>query len=404
MANRRRTLREFRSEVEGEGLEFKDPRVLAEPYNIAREVCAFLNSSGGEVVIGIADDGSIVPVSDPSTEIGRLRDRLASLIAPSLQRVHLELLEGDGILVSVDPPRTGERELFAVRSSKGRIAVFRRIGARVVALDWAEVRETLSRGQTQPPDASKASAEGVLLRWREDLASPVLDRVGGLLLVFTVDPRIPDSAAKASSDRIRRAVEVPSDIGLRGEGVHYAVGKCRKKQYTLRSGSRDELYRALEFDLRGILRFATRLDILLGDRVPGCPRPKTIYPLSLIETIVSCSVLFGTLIESTGAEGTVACALDLVGIEGHSLPPFRQGTLGFQFESHWKDPHSGPALTEILKASLEAKTFAKNSHRLAHELVAWIYEEFGCDSSELGKDGEKVPYWDQAAGRFAFPA
>jgi hypothetical protein len=185
--------------------------------------------------------------------------------------------------------------------------------------------------------------------------------------------------------------------------VNYSVGECHKKRFALLSGSKDELYKELQLDLRGSLRFATRLDTLLADRIPGCPRDRTVYPLSLIELLVSCTVLFATVVEPAD-HGIVTCALDLVGIDRHSLPPFPHGTYGFLLDRHWKEAHQGTRLTEILKSSIDARTFAKNPHRMAHELITWIYEEFGYDDHDLGADGEKIPYWNAAAERFVFPS
>ena len=404
MTDRRRTLREYASQREGAHLEFKDPRALKEPYTIAREVCAFLNSDGGEIVIGIGDDGTMHPLRDAEAQAARLRDRLLSLIAPSLPNgVDVELLDGDGIRVTVQRPGS-EASLFAVRSRGGRVAVFRRVGDRITALDWAEIRERLRNGPAAPDERS---AEKLLVGWREELEEhSVLRESGGLVLACTLAPAIGETAAKNAAEPVGRALMDPSEIGLRREGMHYAVATrdtCAKRGYVLSSGSRSELYRSAQLDLRGALAFATRLDVLLGDRVPGCPRPNTIHPLSLIETIVSCLRLFGTLIESTGSRGTVVSALDLLGIYEHNLPPYRHGTYGFSFDANWQAPYAETSLSEIVRASSEAESFAGNPDRMAHELITWIYEEFGYDSRALGASGEGVPYWDPERERFAFP-
>jgi len=409
VTNQRRSLHEFLGRKEDEHLEFKEPRALREPYGIAREVCAFLNSGGGELVIGIADDGAAVPVDRPEAEIGPLRDRLASLIAPSLPAiVRVEVLEGGGILLTVGPRTAGERGLFAVRSSKGRFGVFRRVQDRVVALDWAEAREAAANPRTGARKQPEKPAEKLLLEWRESLrtaGNSALERVGGVLAVWVLEPRLQDLELETNVlERIRGAIEDPKEVGLRSEGTNYSPRTPpQKKQHTFFSGSRDECYRTLEFDVRGVLRFATRLDTLLGDRVPGCPRKRTIYPLSLIETIVSCSVLFATLSDLPKASGTVGCALDLAGIDGYSLPPYHPRTVGWLSQDLWAKPHKGTALTEILKASLDFETFRENPHGLAHRLISWIYEEFGYGPHDLGVEGEKVPYWNASVGRFVFP-
>ena len=59
---------------EGKTLELK--RDLSSPTGPMRTITAFANSAGGRLVIGIADDGTVVGVEDPLAE----EERVASLI------------------------------------------------------------------------------------------------------------------------------------------------------------------------------------------------------------------------------------------------------------------------------------------------------------------------------------
>ncbi|MDR0285066.1 MAG: ATP-binding protein [Propionibacteriaceae bacterium] len=60
-------------------LEYK--RDLSSPDRVLQAVVAFANSAGGEVVIGVADDGEVVGVTDPLAE----QERLANLISDSVR-------------------------------------------------------------------------------------------------------------------------------------------------------------------------------------------------------------------------------------------------------------------------------------------------------------------------------
>ena len=401
MTEGHRSLRDYSSVREGEGLELKEPGVLADPRAVAREVCAFLNTrAGGKLVIGVRDDGRAMPIERPGEEKERLWSRLASLIAPSLpSRVHAEVLDGGGILVEVDPEEGPVQELYAVRFTQGRLGVFRRVGDRVVPLEWSEIRESLRRGPGPEPGPYGGSVERALSTWREELGD--VERTGALLLAFEVDPRV-----VATPDRrrlVEEAIEDPAAIGMRSPGTNYSVMRAPEvRGKVARSGSREELYRVLEVDLRGELRFATRIDVLLADRIPGCPRTRTLYPLSLIETVLSCAVLFSELVDPR-ATGRVACALDLVGVQGLSIPPYPHGTYGFLTDSHWKEPLATPHLGELIRVSIDVATFAANPHRLAHDVILWVYEEFGYGSGQLGPLGEGIPYWNASAGRFEIP-
>lgn len=399
MARSRRTLREFAGQREGLTLEFKNPAALEDRESIARETCALLNASGGEIVIGIDDDGSLAPIPelDLEAEAKRLRDRLASLIAPSLpERVRVAPLEGGGLLVKVERADEGANGLFAVRFTKGRFGVFRRVDDRIVALDWSEIRERLGDRAIASFEEGERP-ETALIEWRGEFEG-TLERTGGLLAVWGLQPRRDPAEARECQERARRALEDPGSIGIRRNGLHYGVPEpATNKRLVLRSGSREELYRAVELDLRGQLCFATRLDSLLDGK-----GGRTIHPLALIETLASCNTLFASVL-TPDAPGTVTAALDLLGIDGRSCPPYRHDTYGFMFDAHWNEPHEGDALSEIVTISFDARTFTENPHAAAHRMVSWIYEEFGYDDKTLGANGEKIPYWDADARRFVFP-
>ena len=53
-------LRRLISLGEGQSLEFKQSL----PDDLGRELCAFANSAGGKILIGVADDGSIKPLAN----------------------------------------------------------------------------------------------------------------------------------------------------------------------------------------------------------------------------------------------------------------------------------------------------------------------------------------------------
>jgi len=54
---------------------------LSSPDRVLKSIIAFANSAGGELLIGVADDGEVVGVGDPLTE----QDRLANLVADSIR-------------------------------------------------------------------------------------------------------------------------------------------------------------------------------------------------------------------------------------------------------------------------------------------------------------------------------
>lgn len=68
---------------EGRHLEFK--RRVPEPERLAKEVVAFANSGGGHLLIGVADDGTIVGVRDSEEEEFALKHALAMNCRPAVR-------------------------------------------------------------------------------------------------------------------------------------------------------------------------------------------------------------------------------------------------------------------------------------------------------------------------------
>ena len=67
---------------EGTHLEFKNR--VPRPERIAREVIALANTSGGKVLIGVDDDGSVIGVKDAHEEFFALQQALGERILPEV--------------------------------------------------------------------------------------------------------------------------------------------------------------------------------------------------------------------------------------------------------------------------------------------------------------------------------
>mgnify|MGYP003042481685 CR=1 FL=1 len=93
---------------EGKTLDYK--RDLSGSEGVLRTVVAFANSAGGRLVIGVADDRSVVGVDDPVTAEMRLADLIADSIRPQLlPAIELITLDGRTMLVA-DVPDYGDRK------------------------------------------------------------------------------------------------------------------------------------------------------------------------------------------------------------------------------------------------------------------------------------------------------
>ncbi len=103
---------------EGANLEFK--RKVPKPARIAKEIIAFANTSGGRLLLGVDDDGSIVGVRDVEEEEYALRNALEGYSEPvvsfTVERVPIAHRR-DVIVVSV--PESREKPHFLTSPDNG---------------------------------------------------------------------------------------------------------------------------------------------------------------------------------------------------------------------------------------------------------------------------------------------
>ncbi len=127
----REELRERIEEGEGRSVEFK--RGLPRDEKTARTLCAFANTRGGWLLVGVNDDGSLHGCPRPTAVIAQLRSIARDLLSPALSiQVSAVELEGSHVvatrvLLSPDRPHCvdqgkGEREYVVRVGSSNRSA------------------------------------------------------------------------------------------------------------------------------------------------------------------------------------------------------------------------------------------------------------------------------------------
>ena len=111
---------------EGKQLEFK--RDLSSPQPLLKTLVAFANTAGGQLFIGIGDDGAVIGVDDPLGEEERLSNLITDSISPRLlPSIELLTVEGKTLLrVEVFLSNSRPHFLKASGSNKG---VLVRIGS-----------------------------------------------------------------------------------------------------------------------------------------------------------------------------------------------------------------------------------------------------------------------------------
>lgn len=121
-------LRRLISLGEGQSLEFKQ----SFPDDLGRELCAFANSAGGRILIGVADDGSIRPLPNLNKLVSQVQDYARNCEPP----VAVEVQTIGGIII-VEVKSSRDKP----HSSKGLF--YLREGANAQRMSRTQIREYL---------------------------------------------------------------------------------------------------------------------------------------------------------------------------------------------------------------------------------------------------------------------
>jgi len=106
---------------EGTFLEFK--RTISSPEKIAREVCAFANTKGGTLLIGVNDNKTLIGVRSYYEESYLLFEALNVLCDPPIEHI-VEIVElGDKDIVVVKVMESEEKPIYVKLGKKNHIFV-----------------------------------------------------------------------------------------------------------------------------------------------------------------------------------------------------------------------------------------------------------------------------------------
>ena len=143
----------------GEGFTTEFKRSM--PSDLGREICAFANTTGGVILIGVEDSGAVVGVEDHN----RLKSQVQSVARSADPPVGVEVESEGGVLRVTVPEQHGKPYSFGGR-------FFIREGATCQQLSRDEIREFffkegLIRLDETPCNAFDQSAEITASRWAE---------------------------------------------------------------------------------------------------------------------------------------------------------------------------------------------------------------------------------------------
>ncbi|MCX7879459.1 MAG: ATP-binding protein [Ignavibacteria bacterium] len=137
--------KEIVAEGENSKVEFK--RKLTSPEKIAREICAFANTKGGVIIIGIDDDRKVVGIDSEKSEIGIIETACQFNIDPPITPRSIEIFnynKKDVLIIEIEESKNKPHTIegFDDKGRKHRYAYIR-IGEKSV-LASKEMKRLLS--------------------------------------------------------------------------------------------------------------------------------------------------------------------------------------------------------------------------------------------------------------------
>jgi predicted HTH transcriptional regulator len=168
------TLQEIRFLAsKGEGLKIEFKKKAAHPEKIVREVIALANTVGGNLLIGVDDDGTVSGQRFIEEEIFVMEKAIKELIFPSLdyEVSSIKLSEKKGVAVFKIPLSDGRPHYL---KEKERKQAFIRVADRSIQAS-REVWEVLRRGKNQRDTVFTYS-------WKEELLMKAMEDTGRITL------------------------------------------------------------------------------------------------------------------------------------------------------------------------------------------------------------------------------
>lgn len=379
---------------EDQRLELESKDALDDPGKIAREVVGLLNAGGGEVWIGVEEEGGVAvavdPVPDPERAKARLLDFLGDTVDPSPTPTEISIevvppgAEPGVLVLTVQPSGEDSGRIPYAFRKRGGWHFARRVGARSHPMSRQEI---FGRPVERGDDALERALDG-LIGARQALQD---QEESGLWLrlqptrAIHIDPEDP---------LFERIVLDPSVTGNRPAGSHFARASREPRtspgeiEWGLGSDSEGAVVR-VEVTEHGVLAFWVPLAELArgGDEKELGPLPLLEYPISAFRI---ARVIYGGRLD---VEDRITADLALFGIVGWGL---RKGTPGSFFVENEIRRVEEPDLTWE-PAVFTFGDVDEAPDRSGFRLVRRIYHAFGWRESDMPRQ------YDRETGRLILP-
>lgn len=203
--------------AEGEGLLLEFKHRLPDSERIAREVTALANTSGGDLLIGVTDNGHLSGVKDPEEEMYALRHALAEHCTPDINLCSEYIkISRTRTVVVIRIPVSEVRPHYVQDPSTRQRSVFVRYQDMCIAAS-REAQKLMRRPDTENVLIQLGEKECLLLKFLEEKGRVTVSR-------FARDANIHPGRASRMMVRMTRAGVLVHHIDLHED--YFTAGKA----------------------------------------------------------------------------------------------------------------------------------------------------------------------------------
>jgi hypothetical protein len=382
---------ELMGRSEGQHLEFKAADALKNLSKLAREVVAMLNASKGtksaELWIGVGErEGVAVDpqgVPSPESERIRLRDHLVDTIEPRPTSeevsVSVESYSPDVQYLKVVVCAKPQRRPFALNKD-GRLYLTR-IDDRVVPLDYDSLRE-LWMAHELGNEVEFAERKSITQARKRVVARHDAQL---WLAARPLRPRSSEIDEQAALELLTH----PERLTLRPHGHTFVSNQVRRVGNRWRVGSFGASDGHLDLDLHGHIFALEDLGVLWVPNAAVRRRARVLDPLAFCEYVVSVTRLVGAIagLDTSGAPSDWLLALDFVGREAWTLPPY-----DWLSRQKWLEQDGIPTTKDcaLHTVRLTHDELRDAPDWCAYRLLLRVYEQLGLGSDDMPLEFDRV--------------
>lgn len=155
----------------GEGITLEYKRKVNKPEKIAKEICAFANTKGGVLIIGIDDDGTIVGLKSEKSEIDIVEQTCSFYLRPEITP-EIQIFEINGkdllcVTINEGNRKPYEAMVDDTEDSKNNFIAFVRVGENSVPASSEMKRLMKKQTEDKPVTLSIGDKEKRLFNYLE---------------------------------------------------------------------------------------------------------------------------------------------------------------------------------------------------------------------------------------------